>query len=253
MLEVDTIQCLDPIYKRLFRLIAQLRPSLTGEFLRIRHEIESGTWDLDRDCSLAEGEIVSTMNAVKHTFHWADDTVEDPAIRLQILMSAFRLLYSHSNYWYTLVDGVAFEGLLETKALIVTNKCSEIIGLSVAETLTDLIEPLTTFQYSEIPSARVEKAKAHHNTILERNGEVGKDLESFLYMYSRAKEHEQMFNKLMTDYFERVIPFARNKICALISEMELPEPDDDDLRPWNFFAFWDDKVLPALLRKKESK
>lgn len=251
MFSVQNLSPLSYIYKELYEVIFKLRPSIEGEYQRIHNEIDHWDWDAARDCKTAEKAIRSTMGFVGEQLDWIDQQKElSNESRLFMISSLYRLIYSHANYWYVLIDGVIFEGLAEVLSEHLIKKVASELEQSELVILSDLVEPLTDYQYTAISIQREQSAQDMLFRLKSRNQQLYHELNKFIQTYSSIKEYQLMFNELHGTYFQPLIPRCHKKIVDLIELMGIRELSTDDMMPWNLLLLlWDD-ILPAMLVKE---
>ena len=253
MYSVHSLGNLSFIYKELYRTIAELRPSIEDEYQRIHDELDRWEWDVARDCDIANREIRSTMVFVGEQLDWIDQQqCLSSEQRLFMIATLYRLIYSHANCWYVLIDGVIFEGLVETLSEILIRTVAAALQQSELDILSDLIEPLTDYQYKTISSERQQSAQDMLLVLQFRDQELHDEARKFVRIYSGIKEYQLMFNELHGTFFQPLIPRCHQELVGLIEEIGIRELSDDDKMPWNFMPLlWED-ILPSVLARNDS-
>ena len=254
MFSVQSLRNLSFIYKDLYKAISEIRPSIKNQYRRIHDEISYWEWDIVHDCGVANNEIRSTMVFVEEQLDWIDQKKElSNEQRLFMLANLYRLIYSHANYWYVLIDGVIFEGLVETLSELLIKKVAAELQRSELDILSDMIEPLTDYQYIAVSSEREQSA---HNMLLvlqSKNHQLSLEVSRFIQTYSHIKEYQLMFGDLQRTFFGPIIPRCHKKIIDLIEQIGIHKLSTEDRMPWNFLPLLRDNILPAVLAKRYSK
>ncbi len=250
MFSVQSLDRLSFIYKELYETISKLRPSLKYQYRRIHDDINRWEWDITNDCNIAEKEIRSTMFFVDKQLNWIDqeETLSDEH-RMFMLCTLYRLIYSHANYWYVLIDGVIFEGLVEPLTERLIKEVGVVLHRSELEILSDLIEPLTDYQYKAISSKRKDAAENMLQVLQSSDHQLALKVSKFTQTYSCIKEYQLMFEELHRTFFEPLIPRTHKKIVDLIQQMDIRELSQEDRLPWNFLPLLWDEILPSMLAK----
>ncbi len=247
---VQNLPNLSCIYKDLYKAISEIRPSIENQYRRIHDEISRWEWDIVHDCGAANKEIRSTMVFVEEQLDWIDQQkVLSDEQRLFMLGSLYRLIYSHANYWYVLIDGVIFEGLVETLSELLIKKVAAKLQQSELDILSDLIEPLTDYQYIAVSSERKQSAQNMLLILQSKDHRLYLEVNRFIQTYSRIKEYQLMFGKLQRTFFEPIIPRCHKEIVNLIEQMDIRELSTEDRMPWNFLPLLWNNILPTVLAK----
>ncbi len=254
MFSVQSLHNLSVIYKDFYEAISEIRPSIKGQYQRIHDEISCWEWDIVHDCGVANTEIRSTMVFVKEQLDWIDQEKElSNQQKLFMLGSLYRLIYSHANYWYVLIDGVIFEGLVETLTELLIKKVATELQRSELDILSDLIEPLTDYQYVAVSSEREQSARNMLLMLQSKNHQLSLEVRRFIQTYSHIKEYQLMFGELQRTFFSPIIPRCHKKIVDLIEQMDIHKLSTEDRMPWKFLSLLWDNILPAVLTERYSK
>ena len=123
---------------------------------------------------------------------------------------------------------------------------------SELDVLSDLIEPLTDYQYIAVSSGRKQSAQNMLLMLQSRNHRLYLEVDKFIRTYSRIKEYQPMFGKLQRTFFEPIIPRCHKEIVNLIEQMDIRELSKEDRMPWNFLPLLWNNILPKVLVQRYS-
>lgn len=249
-IRVENLQHLPSVYVALYDAISKHRPSLTDRLAECQQAMEA------LNTNLLEQFFLSTVSHVNATFRYVEKVIDltdsgavSPEIGRPLICEAYRRVYTHANYWYVLVDGVVLEGIFEAAGDELLQEISNAADVSELALLEGVFDPLTTYHYVHVDTAKVRRARAlkaeiegrlercgHHTTILRLN--------RFLHLYDLVKRWQPRFGELSASTFQRVIPRLREMVIGVATDVGVTVGEEDAM-PWRLLDLIDETILPA--------
>lgn len=254
--KIEDLKSLDPIYVNMFKCIAQYRPKYHEHLRELWDETEKMVLDVDRVAGNAIAQIRGVMAAVKDVFNNVRELRQKGVLQNEeayflLVYNMYKTAYIQGQGDKVLVDGVLFQAVFEEVTYEMLNRvCDLVPGKSMLD-IMETIEPLTSFKYSDVEKARVDRAEAEFEEILKALIGTGEEarLRSFVELYSRVKYWEQQFDLVMDEAFDPTVVEVRAALFSLLERFQMLPEEDVCYSPWLLMPYMEERVFPTIFAR----
>jgi len=250
---IEDLKSLDPIYFNFFKCMAQYRPEYHERLRVLWDETEKMVLDVDHVAGNAIAQLRGVMAAVKNVFNNVrefrqKDILQGEEGYFLLVYNMYKTAYIQGQGDKILVNGVLFGPVLEEVTCEMLNRvCARVPGRSMLN-IMETIELLTSFKYSKVEKARIDRAEDEFDEILKAltGTEEETKLRRFVDLYSRVKYWEQQFEVVGDEAFDPTIIEVREEVFNLLEKFQMLPEEDVCYSPWLLMPYIEEKVFPAI-------
>jgi len=250
---IEDLKWLDPIYANMFKCMAQHRPEYHERLRALWDETENMVLDIDNVAGNAIAQLCGVMTAIKNVFDNVRELRQKGVLQSEeayflFVYNMYKTAYIQAQGDKLLVNGILLGPVLEEITCVMLNKvCDRVPGKSMLD-IMETIELMTSFQYSNVEKARVDRAEAEFEEILKALAGTEEEtrLRNFVDLYSRVKYWEQLFETVGDKVFDPTIIEVREEVFSMLKKVQMFPEEEVCYHPWLLIPYVEEKVFPSI-------